>query len=82
MLKGFPIRLKSELKAIIKEQQTSGGDEELVMAKSHVVVPPNRSTNAWLGASVFSQLTSFNQALVTIEDYAECGARMIHYKCF
>merc|ERR1712130_617555 len=48
----------------------------------HVVRPKDAQLSAWKGASIFSSLSSFDRALVTIQEYQECGARIVHHKCF
>merc|ERR1712228_291657 len=48
----------------------------------HVVRPKDAQLSAWIGASIFSSLSSFTRALVTIQEYQECGARIVHHKCF
>ncbi|XP_063173446.1 actin-related protein T2-like [Candoia aspera] len=47
-----------------------------------IIAPPDRSCAAWVGASIISQLVSFQPMWFTLEDYKEFGVAGIHRKCF
>uniref|UniRef100_A0A8C5SAE9 Actin-related protein T2 n=1 Tax=Laticauda laticaudata TaxID=8630 RepID=A0A8C5SAE9_LATLA len=47
-----------------------------------IITPPERSCAAWVGASIISNLVSFQPMWFTQEDYKEFGVAGIHRKCF
>ncbi|XP_075599062.1 actin-1 [Balearica regulorum gibbericeps] len=47
-----------------------------------IIVPPERKYCVWIGASILTALTSFKQMWVTVSDYKDLGAAVIHRKCF
>ncbi|NWZ23049.1 ACT1 protein, partial [Asarcornis scutulata] len=68
------------------------GLEERILREMHlqvpsgmfvrIVAPPERKYSVWIGASVLTCLTSFKQMWVTVSDYKDFGAAVIHRKCF
>lgn len=70
MLTGLEKRLEKE----IAERATN--------AKPTVVAPPERKYSVWIGGSILSSLTTFNDNWVTKDEYAESGKSIIHAKCF
>ncbi|KAM6116694.1 actin-1-like [Phoenicopterus ruber ruber] len=46
-----------------------------------IVAPPERKYCVWIGASILTCLTSFKQMWVTVSDYRDFGAAVIHRKC-
>ncbi|KAM8989717.1 actin-like [Ara ararauna] len=47
-----------------------------------IIAPPERKYCVWIGASILTCLTSFRQMWVTVNDYRDFGAAVIHHKCF
>ncbi|KAM7084220.1 LOW QUALITY PROTEIN: actin-1-like [Ciconia maguari] len=47
-----------------------------------IIAPPERKYCVWTGASILTCLTSFKQMWVTVSDYKDFGAAVIHQKCF
>lgn len=47
-----------------------------------IISPPERKYCVWIGASILTCLTSFKQMWVTMSDYKDFGAAVIHRKCF
>lgn len=47
-----------------------------------VVAHPDRKYAVWVGGSILASLSSFNDMWVTKEEFEECGAAVIHSKCF
>ncbi|NXD62582.1 ACT1 protein, partial [Eolophus roseicapillus] len=47
-----------------------------------IIAPLERKYCVWIGASILSCLTSFRQMWVTVNDYRDFGAAIIHHKCF
>ena len=74
-IKGMKERLLSDLTETI--QQKSAKPYSV-----HIASPINKQLSAWHGASIFSALSSFDRALITIKEYEECGAKIVHHKCF
>ncbi|CAG9329712.1 unnamed protein product [Blepharisma stoltei] len=50
--------------------------------KIKVVAPPERKYSVWIGGSILSSLSSFQQMWVTKAEYDECGASIVNRKCF
>nr|XP_048681027.1 actin-like isoform X3 [Caretta caretta] len=47
-----------------------------------IIAPPERKYCVWIGASILTCLSSFKQMWVTVSDYKEFGAAVVHRKCF
>ncbi|XP_067422833.1 actin-1-like isoform X5 [Emydura macquarii macquarii] len=47
-----------------------------------IIAPPERKYCVWIGASILTCLTSFKQMWVTVSDYKDFGAAVVHRKCF
>lgn len=47
-----------------------------------IIGPPERTWAAWVGGSILSNLRSFMPMWITLKDYKEFGAVVIHRKCF
>ncbi|EFC47817.1 predicted protein, partial [Naegleria gruberi] len=45
-----------------------------------IIAPPDRKYTAWLGGSIFSQLSTFPSMRITLEEYEESGFNIIHRK--
>jgi len=50
--------------------------------KVKVVAAEERKYSVWIGGSILGGLSSFKDMWVTKADYEECGAAIIHRKCF
>jgi actin len=50
--------------------------------KIKVIAPPERKYSVWIGGSILSSLTTFQQMWVSKEEYDESGPGIIHRKCF
>jgi len=46
-----------------------------------VVAPPERKYSVWIGGSILSSLTTFQEMWITKEEYDESGATIVHRKC-
>ena len=51
-------------------------------AQVKVIAPPERKFSAWIGGSIFASLSTFQQTLITKEEYVEVGPSIVHRKCF
>ena len=47
-----------------------------------VISPPERKYSVWIGGSILSSLSTFQNMWITAADYEECGASIVHRKCF
>lgn len=70
MYEGLPDRLKNELIALAPP----GGE-------IRVVATPDRKYAVWKGGSTLASLSTFASSWVTMEDYQEHGASIVHRKC-
>ena len=50
--------------------------------KVKVVAPPERKCSVWIGGSILSFLSTFQQMWITEEEYKESGPVIVHRKCF
>merc|ERR1719464_1567032 len=50
--------------------------------KVKVVAPPERKYSVWIGGSILSDLSSFQEMWITAEEYDESGPGIVHRKCF
>ena len=47
----------------------------------NVITPEERNYTAWVGGSILASLSTFPQMVITKEEYAESGPRIVHQKC-
>merc|ERR1711879_64454 len=50
--------------------------------KIKVVAPPERKYSVWIGGSILSSLSTFQQMLISKGEYDESGPTIVHRKCF
>ena len=50
--------------------------------KIKVVAPPERQYSVWIGGSILSSLSTFQQMWVSKQEYDEFGPAIVHRKCF
>jgi actin-related protein len=50
--------------------------------KIKVVAPPERKYSVWIGGSILSSLSTFQQMWITKQEYDESGPTIVHRKCF
>jgi len=50
--------------------------------KVKVVAPPERKYSVWIGGSILSSLSTFQEMWITAEEYDEAGPAIVHRKCF
>jgi len=50
--------------------------------KIKVVAPPERKYSVWIGGSILSSLSTFQQMWVSKSEYDESGPTIVHRKCF
>jgi len=50
--------------------------------KIKVVAPPERKYSVWIGGSILSSLSTFQQMWISKQEYDEAGPSIVHAKCF
>jgi len=50
--------------------------------KVKVVAPPERKYSVWIGGSILSSLSTFQEMWITAAEYDEAGPAIVHRKCF
>jgi len=50
--------------------------------KVKIVAPPERKYSVWIGGSILSSLSTFQDMWVTKDEYDESGPGIVHRKCF
>jgi len=50
--------------------------------KIKVVAPPERKYSVWIGGSILSSLSTFQEMWISKDDYDESGPSIVHRKCF
>jgi len=50
--------------------------------KVKVVAPPERKYSVWIGGSILSSLSTFQEMWVSKDEYDESGPSIVHRKCF
>jgi len=50
--------------------------------KVKIVAPPERKYSVWIGGSILSSLSTFQEMWITKEEYDESGPGIVHRKCF
>jgi actin len=50
--------------------------------KVKVTAPPERLYSVWIGGSVLSSLSTFQQMWILKNEYDEAGPSIVHRKCF
>lgn len=70
MIRGLDKRLKQELDYLTP-----------VKINVNIVAPEERKYSVWMGGSILSSLSTFDQAWIYKKEYDECGASIAHQKC-
>ena len=47
-----------------------------------IIAPPERKYTVWIGGSILSSLSTFQELWITKEEYEEEGPNIVHRKCF
>lgn len=50
--------------------------------KIDVIAPPERKDSVWIGGSMLSSLSTFQEMWISKDEYEEYGPCMVHRKCF
>jgi actin beta/gamma 1 len=70
MFDGLADRLKKEVEALAPSGNTI-----------KVIAPPERKYSVWIGGSILSSLSTFEEMWVTSQEYDESGPGIVHRKC-
>lgn len=71
MFEGIANRVQKEVEALAPASM-----------KIKVVAPPERQYSVWIGGSILSSLSTFQQMWVSKNEYEEMGPAIVHRKCF
>merc|ERR1711926_10649 len=71
MFTGIAERLTKELTALAPSTM-----------KIKVIAPPERKYSVWIGGSILSSLSTFQQMWISKQEYDESGPSIVHRKCF
>jgi actin len=71
MFPGIDKRLEKEMVALAPAS-----------AKVKIVAPPERKYSVWIGGSILSSLSTFQDMWITKDEYDEAGPGIVHRKCF
>ncbi|KAK4526019.1 hypothetical protein GAYE_SCF19G3930 [Galdieria yellowstonensis] len=71
MFPGMSERIQKELQTIAPPSM-----------KVKISAPPERKYSVWIGGSILSSLSTFQQMWITREEYEETGPSIVHRKCF
>ena len=52
-----------------------------IISIGNVIAPKERKYSAWIGGSILSSLSTFEQEWITRDEYDEYGPRIVHTKC-
>ena len=50
--------------------------------KIKIIAPPERKYSVWIGVSILSSLSTFQQMWISKQEYDESGPSIVHRKCF
>ncbi len=71
LVPGFDQRMRREMAALLPPN---------VFLK--IVAPPERRHSAWIGGSILSSLSTFEQMCISKKEYDDSGPSIVHRKCF
>lgn len=71
MMPGFSNRINMQLKEVLNRENIS-------YSSYKVIAEGNRNISAWIGASMISSMSSFNNVFITREEYNENGENKLN----
>jgi len=71
MFTGIDTRLQKEITALAP-----------AAVKVKIVAPPERKYSVWIGGSILSSLSTFQEMWIQKDEYDESGPGIVHRKCF
>jgi actin-related protein len=70
MFNGIAERMQKEIKALAPDSMTI-----------KIIAPPERKYSVWIGGSILSSLSTFEEMWITKNEYDEAGPSIVHRKC-
>merc|ERR1712038_90012 len=70
MYTGIPERVQKEVKSLAPDSMTI-----------KIIAPPERKYSVWIGGSILSSLSTFEEMWIKKEEYDEAGPSIVHRKC-
>jgi len=70
MYQGIPERVQKEIKSLAPDSM-----------KIKIIAPPERKYSVWIGGSILSSLSTFEEMWITMDEYNESGPSIVHRKC-
>jgi actin beta/gamma 1 len=70
MYQGIPERVQKEIKALAPDSMTI-----------KIIAPPERKYSVWIGGSILSSLSTFEEMWIKKDEYDESGPSIVHRKC-
>jgi len=70
MYQGIPERVQQEVKNLAPDSMTI-----------KIIAPPERKYSVWIGGSILSSLSTFEEMWIKKEEYDESGPSIVHRKC-
>jgi len=70
MYQGIPERVQKEVKNLAPDSMTI-----------KIIAPPERKYSVWIGGSILSSLSTFEEMWIKKEEYDEAGPSIVHRKC-
>jgi len=70
MFNGIADRMQKEIKALAPERMTI-----------KIIAPPERKYSVWIGGSILSSLSTFEEMWIKKAEYDEAGPGIVHRKC-
>jgi len=70
MYQGIPERVQKEVKNLAPDSMTI-----------KIIAPPERKYSVWIGGSILSSLSTFEEMWIKKEEYDESGPSIVHRKC-
>jgi len=71
MFRGIEVRLTKEMQAFAPASR-----------KVKIVAPPERKYSVWIGGSILSSLSTFQEMWICKDEFNESGPGIVHRKCF
>eukprot|EP00483_Globobulimina_turgida_P002477 UN02481 len=71
MFPGIDVRLLNEMKQLAPAS-----------VKVKIVAPAERKYSVWIGGSILSSLSTFQEMWINKNEYDDCGPGIVHRKCF
>jgi actin beta/gamma 1 len=70
MFQGFPELVQKKIKELAPDSMTI-----------KIIAPPERKYSVWIGGSILSSLSTFEEMWIRKEEYDEAGPSIVHRKC-